>query len=64
MWWLVVWVPHSNRSAIFSFLFLCQLELVLGTLPGVAFTREIDPQTGYDELVVRPESLKLTNTEC
>ena len=30
------------------------LELVLGTLPGVVFTREVDPETGYDELVVRP----------
>lgn len=29
------------------------LELVLGTLPGVSFTREIDSATGYDELVVR-----------
>ena len=28
------------------------LELVLGTLPGVRFTREMDAATGYDELVV------------
>ena len=28
------------------------LELVLGTISGVAFTREQDDQTGYKELVV------------
>lgn len=30
-------------------------ELVLGVLPGLAFDREPDPQTGYSELVVRHE---------
>lgn len=29
------------------------LELVLGTIEGVIFTREIDDKTGFDELVVR-----------
>jgi uncharacterized protein len=29
------------------------LELVLGTIEGVAFRRELDPRTGYGELVVR-----------
>jgi predicted DNA-binding protein with PD1-like motif len=28
-------------------------EIVLGVLDGVAFERELDPETGYDELVVR-----------
>ena len=27
-------------------------ELVIGELAGVAFTRPVDPETGYDELVV------------
>lgn len=30
------------------------MEIVVGRLPGVAFTRELDPTYGYDELVVRP----------
>jgi hypothetical protein len=32
------------------------LELVLGTMPGLAFSREVDSQTGYRELVIRNES--------
>lgn len=28
-------------------------EIVLGELEGVTFTREIDAQTGYEELVIR-----------
>ena len=31
------------------------LELVLGTIQGVTFVREIDEQTGYLELTVRKE---------
>ncbi|CAB9527760.1 dNA-binding protein [Seminavis robusta] len=31
------------------------LELVLGTMPGVAFTREMDEISGYKELVVKPQ---------
>lgn len=34
------------------------LELVLGTLPGVTFTREPDADTGYSELVVRSTTTK------
>lgn len=30
------------------------MEIVVGQLPGVAFTRELDPTYGYDELVVQP----------
>ena len=30
-------------------------ELVLGILPGLAFDREPDPETGFSELVVRYE---------
>lgn len=30
------------------------MEIVVGRLPGVAFTRELDPTYGYDELVVEP----------
>ncbi|MBC7922173.1 MAG: DNA-binding protein [Ferruginibacter sp.] len=30
-------------------------ELVVGVLPGLAFTREVDPAYGYRELVVRQE---------
>jgi hypothetical protein len=29
------------------------LELVIGTIQGVSFTREVDSKTGFDELVVR-----------
>lgn len=29
-------------------------EVVIGELAGVAFTREHDPETGWNELVVRP----------
>jgi uncharacterized protein len=32
------------------------LELVLGTMPGVCFERELDVVSGYRELVVRPTS--------
>ena len=32
------------------------MEIVVGRLPGVVFTRELDPTYGYDELVVRPLS--------
>ena len=31
-------------------------EIVIGELEGVAFTRELDPATGWRELVVRPRS--------
>jgi predicted DNA-binding protein with PD1-like motif len=29
-------------------------ELVIGELSGLAFSRPLDPETGYDELVVSP----------
>jgi uncharacterized protein len=29
-------------------------EIVLAELPALAFAREHDPESGYDELVVRP----------
>jgi hypothetical protein len=32
------------------------LELVLGTVQGVEFTRELDEKTGYGELVVKSTS--------
>ena len=38
---------HVMAGTIFT-----TLELVLGTIGGVAFQREMDPQTGYGELVV------------
>ena len=38
------------------------LELVVGTLPGVEFVREIDNATGYDELVVRADTATTTTT--
>lgn len=31
------------------------VELVIGVLPGLRFERELDPQSGYRELVVRPK---------
>ena len=31
-------------------------ELVIGELPGVEFSRPLDPATGYDELEVRPRT--------
>ena len=40
---------HLVAGTIFT-----TLELVLGTISNVAFTREIDADTGYSELVVRP----------
>ena len=40
---------HVMEGKIFT-----TLELVVGSLPEVKFTREIDVQTGFDELVVRP----------
>jgi predicted DNA-binding protein with PD1-like motif len=30
------------------------MEIVVGQLPGVVFTRELDPTYGYEELVVKP----------
>ncbi len=38
---------HVMEGKIFT-----TLELVLGTISNVAFTREIDEKTGFDELVV------------
>jgi predicted DNA-binding protein with PD1-like motif len=31
-------------------------EIVVGVLPGLLFGRELDPDTGYPELVIRPTS--------
>eukprot|EP00934_Nitzschia_sp_Nitz4_P002515 Nitzschia sp. Nitz4//scaffold48_size128905//78473//78964//NITZ4_003605-RA/size128905-processed-gene-0.249-mRNA-1//-1//CDS//3329552997//2505//frame0 len=42
---------HVMEGTIFT-----TLELVLGTIPNVAFNREIDHVTGFDELVVSPAS--------
>ena len=39
---------HVMDGTIFT-----TLELVIGTIGKVAFTREIDDKTGFDELVVR-----------
>lgn len=39
---------HVMEGTIFT-----TLELVLGTISNVIFSREIDDKTGYDELVVR-----------
>jgi uncharacterized protein len=39
---------HLMEGRIFT-----TLELVIGTIEGVVFTREIDGKTGFDELVVR-----------
>ena len=39
---------HLMEGKIFT-----TLELVIGTIQGVKFTREIDDMTGFDELVVR-----------
>lgn len=41
---------HLMSGVVFT-----TLELVLGTISGVAFTREQDYQTGYKELVVKPD---------
>lgn len=32
-------------------------EVVLGIVPNVSFHRELDPATGYNELVIRPQDL-------
>ncbi|MCA9710318.1 MAG: DNA-binding protein [Myxococcales bacterium] len=32
------------------------MEIVVGRLPGIAFTRELDPTYGYEELVVQTRS--------
>jgi len=42
---------HLVEGKIFT-----TLELVMGTIQGVSFTREFDSATGYDELVVRQVS--------
>jgi uncharacterized protein len=42
---------HVMAGTVFT-----TLELVLGTIGGVAFRREMDPQTGYGELVVSQTS--------
>lgn len=42
---------HLMSGTVFT-----TLELVLGTISGVAFEREMDSQTGYKELVVKPDS--------
>lgn len=44
----IVFGGHVMAGTIFT-----TLELVLGTISNVAFSREIDDKTGYDELVVR-----------
>ncbi len=40
----------------------CQIdttaEVVMGAIPEVAFGREIDPETGNDELIIRKRSVK------
>jgi len=40
---------------VFELYVFTTAEVVLGTLSNVRFDREIDPKTGFDELVVRPD---------
>jgi hypothetical protein len=42
---------HLMEATVFT-----TFELVLGTMPGLNFTRELDALTGYRELVIRDES--------